>query len=112
MSSTAGMNPGAWTRAMEYMAHKHPEWSKKSDISSVTSDIASVVTVLDFYKDVADQPHTSEDPHVLYAVNAQLAVFPHWLRPKYGPLLVVIETWSDGVVMARWPEGRLYGEGS
>ncbi len=52
----------------------------------------------------------TEEPVILHAFTAQMSVLPDMLTPKHGPLLVVIETWSDGVVVARWPEGRLYGE--
>ena len=52
------------------------------------------------------------DPVVLYTFAAQLAVLPEALKPKCGPLLVVVEVWSDGVIAARWPEGRMHGEGS
>ena len=49
---------------------------------------------------------------LLHAVTAQLSVFPACLRPKFGPLLIVLEVWSDEKVVAQWPESRLYGEGA
>ena len=49
---------------------------------------------------------------LLHALTAQLSVFPACLRPKFGPILIVLEVWSDGKVVAQWPESRLYGEGA
>jgi hypothetical protein len=62
--------------------------------------------------ETAEAEQESTDPAVLHAVTAQLAVFPDFLKLKHGPLLVVLETWSDGLTVARWPEGRFHGEGS
>jgi hypothetical protein len=119
-----------WAFPAEYFAHRAPEWEKKSDVAYATDSILAVVRRLDrpraiephllyaeLHSATATEPflHTERPdagPILLYAVNAQLAVFPSWLRPKHGPVLVVLETWSDGRIVARWPEGRLYGEGS
>jgi hypothetical protein len=60
----------------------------------------------------SDDHSVSTEPSILHVVTAQLAVFPDTLKLRYGPILVALETWTDGVVVARWPEGRLYGEGS
>lgn len=48
---------------------------------------------------------------VISSVSAQLPTLPAPLRLIHGPLLVTIETWSDGVVVARFPAGRIFGEG-
>jgi hypothetical protein len=48
---------------------------------------------------------------VLRSVTAQLATVSSPLRLLHGPILVTVETWSDGMVQARWPETTLYGEG-
>jgi hypothetical protein len=48
---------------------------------------------------------------ILTSISAQLPTLPGPLRFIHGPLLVTIETWSDGVVVARFPAARLYGEG-
>jgi hypothetical protein len=48
---------------------------------------------------------------VLRSVIAQLATVSSPLRLLHGPIFVTIETWSDGMVQARWPETTLYGEG-
>lgn len=50
------------------------------------------------------------DPIIKYSVTAQLPILPDPLRPK-TPLLVTVETWSDGIVAARLPITALYGEG-
>ena len=47
---------------------------------------------------------------ILTSVTAQLPTLPAPLRLMHGPLLVTIETWSDGVVVARFPAARLHGE--
>ena len=39
----------------------------------------------------------------LSAVTAVLPVLPEPLRLRHGPLLVTVETWSDGAVTARLP---------
>lgn len=57
-------------------------------------------------------PALADSVVLMTAVPAYVAVFPQHLKLKHGPLLAVIETWSDGVVAARWAEGRLYGEGA
>ena len=62
--------------------------------------------------DAAKAEETSTEPTILRAVTAQLAVFEDYLSLKHGPILVVLETWSDGLTVARWPEGRFHGEGS
>lgn len=48
---------------------------------------------------------------IVSSVSAQLPTLPAPLRFLHGPLLVTIETWSDGTVVARFPAGRIYGEG-
>jgi hypothetical protein len=48
---------------------------------------------------------------ILASVTAQLPTMPAPLRLIHGPLLVTIETWSDGGTVARFPAARLYGEG-
>lgn len=60
---------------------------------------------------MADDSVDGTSAVIAHVFQAQLAGFPEMLVPKHGPILVVVETWSDGVVVARWPEGRLYGEG-
>lgn len=57
------------------------------------------------------QREEAPEDTVLRAVNAQLALLPSPLQFKGSPLMVTVETWSDGVVQARWPETALYGEG-
>jgi hypothetical protein len=44
------------------------------------------------------------------SVNAALPVLPMGLRLKHGPILVTLERWSDGVVVARLPAARLEAE--
>lgn len=48
---------------------------------------------------------------ILASVTAQLPTLPAPLRLIHGPLLVTIETWSEGGTVARFPAARLYGEG-
>jgi hypothetical protein len=52
------------------------------------------------------------EPQLLRQVNAQLPALPAPLRLRHGPLLVTIEYWSDGTVVAKHPALRLYGEGT
>lgn len=46
---------------------------------------------------------------IVYVVNAQLVTLPAPLRLKV-PIIATVETWSDGVVAARFPAAALYGE--
>ena len=55
--------------------------------------------------------HAIAKDHVVAALSAQLPLLPAPLRFVHGPLLVTIETWSDGTVVARFPAARLFGEG-
>lgn len=48
---------------------------------------------------------------ILTSVSAQLPTLAAPLHFIHGPLLVTIETWSDGTVVARFPAGRIFGEG-
>ena len=48
---------------------------------------------------------------MLFAATAQLPTLPGALRLRHGPLLITVETWSDGVVVARLPAAALWGEG-
>jgi hypothetical protein len=52
-----------------------------------------------------------DEPSMLSAVNAILPVLPAPLALTHGPLIVTIETWSDGSVVARLPCAALYGSG-
>lgn len=61
---------------------------------------------------VPPSPVVETEDTVVRAVNTHLALLPAPLKFKQGPLLVTIETWSDGVTQARWPETALYGEGA
>jgi len=42
---------------------------------------------------------------------ASVSLAPAPLRFRRGPLLVLLEVWSDGTHQARWPEAVLHGEG-
>ena len=44
-------------------------------------------------------------------VSAHLPLLPYPLKLKHGPLLVTLETWSDGTVVARIPALALYADG-
>lgn len=61
----------------------------------------------------ASEPASEVVPkdRILTSITAQLPMLPAPLRLIHGPLLVTIETWSDGIVVARFPAARLYGEG-
>ena len=63
------------------------------------------------YHGAAPASDTIPKDRILTSVSAQLPTLPAPLRFIHGPLLVTIETWSDGTVVARFPAGRLFGEG-
>lgn len=52
-----------------------------------------------------------QEQYLAFSVTAQLPAVPAPLQLVAGPLLVTIETWSDGTVVARIPSASLYGEG-
>jgi hypothetical protein len=51
------------------------------------------------------------EPTVVSSGNAILPVLPSPLVLKHGPLLVTVESWSDGTVVARLPCAALHGDG-
>jgi hypothetical protein len=51
------------------------------------------------------------EPMLVGYGNALLAVLPEPLKLRHGPLLVSVERWSDGNVVARLPAARLYASG-
>jgi hypothetical protein len=63
------------------------------------------------YRRPAPVSETFPKDRILTAVSAQLPTLAAPLHFIHGPLLVTVETWSDGTVVARFPAGRLYGEG-
>lgn len=54
---------------------------------------------------------TMPKDRAIASITAQLPILPAPLRLIHGPLLVTIETWSDGMIVARFPAARLFGEG-
>ena len=72
----------------------HPEWLRHDPTSM--SGVA---------------PGEPAADRILFVCTGQLAALDAPLRLKYGPIAVTLETWSDGVVQARWPEAALHGEG-
>lgn len=76
-------------------------------------DVAKFVQAQPTLTEYHSPPPASEaipKDHVVTSVSAQLPWLPAPLRLIHGPLLVTIETWSDGTVVARFPAGRIYGE--
>lgn len=50
------------------------------------------------------------EPTITHAVNAQLPFLPAPLRLLHGPLMVTVESWSDGTVVARIPSPPIYSD--
>jgi hypothetical protein len=65
-------------------------------------------TIKDAATTVAFEP---EEPVMVSSVSAILPLLPDPLTLRYGPLLVTVESWSDGSVVARLPCAALYGSG-
>ena len=53
---------------------------------------------------------TVADPRVISVVNAHLPSLPSPLRLAAGPLLVTLESWSDGTVVASLPVCGLWAD--
>jgi len=51
------------------------------------------------------------EPVLIGCSVAQLPVLPEPLSLKHGPLLISVEKWSDGSVIARLPATRLHAYG-
>lgn len=67
-------------------------------------------TLVEYHGAVPISTTVAKD-RVISSITAQLPLLPAPLRFIHGPLLVTIETWSDGVIVARFPAARLFGEG-
>jgi hypothetical protein len=50
-------------------------------------------------------------PSIVSTVSALLPLLPPPLALRHGPLMVTVESWSDGSVVARLPCAALYGSG-
>lgn len=53
---------------------------------------------------------SSKEPNITHIVNAQLPFLPKPLHLLHGPLMVTIESWSDGTVVARLPSPPIYSD--
>lgn len=52
------------------------------------------------------------EPSLVGCTVAQLPALSGGLRLRHGPLLITLEHWSDGSVIAKLPSARLYAEGT
>ena len=99
------MSPKEQSAVIDLGVHNEYRWHGALSPVGLTVAATDITTTAQLA--LADEP----EDRVMHVVVAHLSWLPEPLRLRHGPLLVTIETWSDGVVQARWPETTLFGEG-
>jgi hypothetical protein len=93
------------TTLQERAANFVREMNRRTDVGSSTrdDDVQALVRLLQ----EVDQQVRSEIRPIDTTITVMLPVLPAPLKLRHGPLLINIEHWSDGVVVARLPAAAL-----
>ena len=94
------------TSLQERAARFVREMNGRTKVGSATMDDSDVKTLVHLLQEVEHDVRSEVRP-IDVTITVMLPVLPEPLKLRHGPLLINIEHWSDGVVVARLPAAAL-----
>jgi hypothetical protein len=95
-----------------------PQFSTGANVHTYSVSVPNEATLIRFSASSVARPLSSSldlfqlEPKLIGYANAWLPFLPAPLELKHGPILLVVERWSDGTIIAKLPGARLQASGA